>query len=275
MHILVIANETVASKQLLDAVESGAGTGDDLVTVLAPVNTPAGGYVVYEDTRRAAAGRRLERTLEALRRAGISAHGMVVETDPVDTARDALATLEPPADRIVVSTHPEEKSGWLRKHTVDRIRDVAGSTPVEHIVVDLESEGGPKNVLVVANETVVGEPLLARIRERAQRGPASFLIISPQSDPTRAHHPEAERRLRRALTILRGEGIDAHGQIAHPDPFTAAVEAVQDERIDEIIVSTFAPSKSPWLRRDLVQRLHKATNLPVEHVVLQEEAAVT
>ena len=82
--------------------------------------------------------------------------------------------------------------------------------------------------------------------------------------------------LRRALTILRADGIDAHGQVAHPDPFTAAVQAVQDERIDEIIVSTFAPSKSPWLRRDLIQRLHKATNLPVEHVVLQEEqAAVT
>jgi hypothetical protein len=271
----VIANETVASKQLLDAVQSGAGTGDDLVTVLAPVSAPAGGYVVYEDTRRAAAGRRLDRTLEAFHEAGISAHGMVVETNPVDTARDALATLEPPPDRIVVSTHPAEKSGWLRKHTVDRIRDVAGSTPVEHIVVDLESEGGPKNVLVVANETVVGAPLIDRVRERAQRGPASFLIISPQSDPTRAHHPEAERRLRRALTILRGEGIDAHGQIAHPDPFTAATEAVQDERIDEIIVSTYAPSKSPWLRRDLIQRLHKATNLPVEHVVLQEEAAVT
>ncbi|TMM27639.1 MAG: universal stress protein [Actinobacteria bacterium] len=274
-HILVIANETVASKQLLDTVQSGAGTGDDLVTVLAPVNAPAGGYVVYEDTRRAAAGRRLDRTLEALHEAGISAHGMVVETNPVDTVRDALATLEPPPDRIVVSTHPAEKSGWLRKHTVDRIRDVAGSTPVEHIVVDLESEGGPKNVLVVANETVVGAPLIARIRERAQRGPASFLIISPQSDPTLAHHPEAERRLRRALTILRGEGIDAHGQIAHPDPFTAATQAVEDERIDEIIVSTFAPSKSPWLRRDLIQRLHKATHLPVEHVVLQEEAAIT
>jgi len=272
-HILVIANETVASKQLLDAVRSGAGAGDDLVTVLAPVNAPAGGYVVYEDTRRAAAGRRLDRTLDALHEAGISAHGMVVETNPVDTVRDALATLEPAPDRIVVSTHPAEKSGWLRKNTVDRIRDVAGSIPVDHIVVDLESEGGPKNVLVVANETVVGAPLIARIRERAQRGPASFLIVSPQSDPTLAHHPEAERRLRRALTILRAEGIDAHGQIAHPDPFTAATQAVQDERIDEIIVSTFAPSKSPWLRRDLIQRLHKATNLPVEHVVLQEEAA--
>ena len=270
----MIANETAASKQLLEAVRGGATSAGDLVTVLAPVNAPASGYVVYEDTRRAAAGRRLDRTLEALHEAGISAHGMVVETNPVDTARDALATLEPPPDRIVVSTHPEEKSGWLRKHVVDRVRDVAGSTPVEHIVVDLESEGGPRNVLVVANETVVGEPLLERIRERARRGPASFLIISPQSDPTRAHHPEAERRLRRALTILRGEGIDIHGQVAHPDPFTAATQAVEDERIDEIIVSTFAPSKSPWLRRDLIQRLHKATSLPVEHVVLEEEVPV-
>jgi hypothetical protein len=274
-HILVIANETVASNQLLEAVRGEAAAGVDLVTVLAPVNAPPGGYVVYEDTRRAAAGRRLNRTLDALHEAGISAHGLVVDTSPVDAVKDALAQLEPPPDRIVVSTHPKEKSGWLRRNVVDKIREAAGDTPVEHEVVDLESEGGPKNVLVVANETVIGEPLLARIRERAQRGPASFLIIAPQSDPTQGAHPEADRRLRRALTILRADGIDAHGQVAHPDPFTAATQAVQDERIDEIIVSTFAPSKSPWLRRDLIQRLHKATNLPVEHVVLQEEAAVT
>ena len=275
-HILVVANETVAGPSLIEALKRRAKGGADLVTVLAPVSHPHESYVVYEDTRRAAAGRRLNRTLDALHEAGISAHGLVVDTSPVDTVRDALAQLEPPPDRIVVSTHPEEKSGWLRKHVVDRIREAAGDTPVEHVVVDLESEGGPKNVLVVANETVIGEPLLARIRERAQRGPASFLMIAPQSDPTQADHPEAERRLRRALTILRADGIDAHGQVAHPDPFTAAVQAVQDERIDEIIVSTFAPSKSPWLRRDLIQRLHKATNLPVEHVVLQEEqAAIT
>src|SRR4051812_42176097 len=274
-HILVVANETVASDQLLEAVRGEAAAGVDLVTVLAPVNAPSSGYVVYEDTRRAAAGRRLDRTLAALREAGIAAHGLVVDTSPEDAVRDALAQLEPKPDRVVVSTHPAQKSGWLRKHVVDKIRDAAGDTPVEHIVVDLESESGPKNVLVVANQTVVNDPLLERIRERASRGPASFLIISPQSDPTQAEHPEAERRLRRALTILRAEGIDVHGQVAHPDPYTAATQAVEDERVDEIIVSTFAPSKSPWLRRDLIQRLHKATDLPVEHVVLQEEAAVT
>jgi methylmalonyl-CoA mutase cobalamin-binding subunit len=270
-HILVIANETAASDQLLNAVRADAHAGD-LVTVLAPVNAPASGYVVYEDTRRAAAGRRLDRTLAALREAGISAHGLVVDTAPEDAVRDALAQLEPTPDRIVVSTHPAQKSGWLRKHVVDKIRDAAGNVPVEHVVVDLESEGGPKNVLVVANETVVDDPLLERIGERAARGPASFLIISPQSDPNQADHPEAERRLRRALTILRADGIDVHGQVAHPDPYTAAVQAVEDERTDEIIVSTFAPEKSGWLRRDLIERLRKQTGLPVEHVMAKAEA---
>jgi hypothetical protein len=124
---------------------------------------------------------------------------------------------------------------------------------------------------VLANETVVGKALLDRIRERSGRGAASFLIISPQSDPTRGDHPEAERRLRRAVAELRGEGIDAHGQVAHPDPFSAAMEAVNDERVDEIIVSTFAPTRSPWLKKNLLQRLHNETGLPVEHIVFQPE----
>jgi hypothetical protein len=268
----VIANETVAGKSLIELLKRRAEDGVDLITVVCPVSWPSQGYVVYEDTRRAAAGRRLDRTLTALRDAGVSAHGLVVESAPDDAVRDALAQLEPPPDEIVVSTHPLPKSGWLRKNVLDRIRRVAGALPVEHVVVDLEREAaGDANVLVVANETVVGKPLLDRIRQRAERSPASFLIICPQSDPTQGQHPEAERRLRRALAELRSDGIDAHGQIAHPDPYTAAMQAVHDERVDEIIISTFAPARSPWLRRNVIQRLHNATRLPVDHVVIQPE----
>jgi hypothetical protein len=272
-HVLVIANETVVGEALIEAVKEKAAGGDvELVTVLAPVNTPRVGYVVYEDTRRAAAGRRLDRTLAALREAGIPAHGLVVESDPADAVRDAFGMLEPRPTDVILSTHPVEKSGWMRKNVVDRVRKAADDVPVEHVVVEVEEEGGPTNVLVIANETVVGEALLARIRERAARGPASFLIISPQSDPTRSSHPEAERRLRRALSGLRAAGIEAHGQVAHPDPYTAAMQAIEDERIDEIIVSTFEPAESPWLRRNLVQRLHNDAGVPVEHVVISAEA---
>src|SRR5947208_5835532 len=272
MHVLVVANETVTGRGLIDAVEQRRAAGELQVTVVCPVNEPERGYVVYEDTRRAAAGRRLDKTLSMLRGEGISAHGFVVESDPVTAVRDALAQLEPPVDEVIVATHPQQKSGWLRRNVVDRIRSAAGDIPVEHVVVDVRTEGeGEANVLVIANETVLGEHLLQRIRERARESRASFLIISPQSDPTEGAHPDAERRLRRALAELRGAGIDAHGQVAHPDPFSAAMEAMREERVDEVIVSTFGPERSGWLRRDLVERLRRETGVPVEHVTAKEE----
>jgi len=269
-HLLVVANETVDAPTLREALQA---RGDDLhVTVVSPVNEPRRGYVVYTDTRRASARRRLERALGHLRDEGLNADGYVVDAEPAAAVRDALAQLEPPVDEILVSTHPEEKSGWLRRSVIDQIRSAAGDVPVEHLVA---GPGGPdeKNVLVIANETVLGEPLLDKIRERAAAGPASFLIMSPQSDATAAEHPEAERRLKRALAQLRGEGIDVHGQVAHPDPFSAAMEAVHDERVDEIVVSTFEPLSSGWLRKDVVARLRKETGLPVEHVTVEKAGA--
>jgi len=105
----------------------------------------------------------------------------------------------------------------------------------------------------------------------AAEGPATFLLVCPQSDLDSEEHPEAERRLRAALTTLRDEGIEAHGQIAHPDPYTAAMHAVQDERVDEIIISTLPGQKSGWLRKDVVERIKDATGLPVVHVTADRE----
>jgi hypothetical protein len=271
MHVLVVANETVTGRGLIEAIERRRG--EDLrVSVICPVTQPQRGYVVYQDTRRAAAGRRLDSTLLTLRDAGIPADGFVVESDPVTAARDAVAQLEPTVDEVIVATHPVEKSGWLRKNVVDRIRSAVDPRPVEHVVVDVQKEGGPTDVLVVANETVLSDELLRRIRERAAAGEARFVIVLPQSDPTQGEHPDAERRLRRALAELRGTGIEAHGWVAHPDPFEAAMQEIHDERIDEIIVSTFGPERSGWLRKDLIQRLKDETGLPVDHVMNAEEA---
>jgi hypothetical protein len=225
MHVLVIANETAASQSLLDSLRD-KDAAETRFTVIAPVNEPNQGYVVYEDTRRAAAGRRLEKTMKSLREAGFAAQGFVVETGPVQAVKDALAQLEPKVDEIVVSTHPEERSGWMRRNVLEDITRAGGGIPVRHVVAG--DEGGERNVLVIANQTVVSPELLDRIRRRAQQGNVSFLIVAPQSDDEA--HPEADRRLRRALGELRGEGIEAHGQVVHPDPYTAAQHAVHDER---------------------------------------------
>jgi hypothetical protein len=265
--ILVVANETLTGDELLDAVRAKAGDSETLVVVIAPVNAPREGYVVYDNTRRAAAGRRLDRTLTSFREAGIAATGHVVDNDPLAAVKDAIVIEEP--DELIVSTHPEATSGWRRRNLLEEIRKAAGPLPVEHVVSDVAARVGAQNILVIANETVLGEPLLERIREKARAGQTSFLIISPQSDPEQGSHPEAERRLRQVLTQLRAEGIEAHGQVAHPDPFTAAMNAVRDERIDAILVSTFPEQRgSSWLRRDLVGRLTSEAKVPVEHVVV-------
>jgi hypothetical protein len=68
-------------------------------------------------------------------------------------------------------------------------------------------------------------------------------------------------------------GIAATGHLGDPDPVVAAGNAVEDEEVDEIIVSTFPEATSGWLRRDVVGRIRSQTGLPVRHVVVAPEEA--
>ena len=112
MHLLVVANETVTGRKLIDAVEEPRAASDLLVTVHRAVSQPTRGYVVYEDTRRAAAGRRLDRTLSTLARGG-HRRPRARRRDAIRSTavRDALAQLEPPVDEIIVATHPQQEVG--------------------------------------------------------------------------------------------------------------------------------------------------------------------
>ena len=65
-----------------------------------------------------------------------------------------------------------------------------------------------------------------------------------------------------------------HGQISHPDPYAAVMQTIEDERVDEMIVSTFPGERSGWLRRNLLERLRNDTKLPVEHVEVDVPAEV-
>jgi hypothetical protein len=263
-HILVVANETVAGRSLLEALEKRAAEGPIRVTVISPQNAPRAGYVVYQEERRSAAERRLRRTLDLLHEAGIAARGAVVDPDPLAALRDALHEYEP--DEVIISTHPETKSRWLRGNLVDQARRCT-DVPVEHVVVDLDSPRELAHVLVIANQTIVGGPLLEAINERAAASPAEFTLVAP------ADQVGVERRLQQALAKLRAAGVEATGHIGDPDPYNAALNAIHDERVDEIIVSTFPEATSGWLRRDLVARLSDSCKLPVKHVVVERAEA--
>jgi hypothetical protein len=264
-HVLVLANETVAGSTLIDALKSRGSAGQIRVTVISPQNDSRAGFVVYETSRRSVAERRLRRTLDLLHEAGIAARGAVVDPDPLRALRDGIEEYGP--DEVIISTHPELKSGWLRGNLIDRARKVAGPIPVEHVVVDLDAERETAHVLVVANQTIVGEPLIDAIRERADRSPAEFTLVAPDDEAG------VSERLEIALRRLHAAGIEATGHIGDGDPYSAVTNAVHDERIDEIIISTFPSASSGWMRRDLVERVRSSTGLEVTHVVVEPSEA--
>jgi len=135
------------------------------------------------------------------------------------------------------------------------------------------------NVLVVANDTHGGRPLIDAIRQRAAAGDAGFVVIAPQNKPgsglviyDEAVRDAAQHRVETTLAALREIGIEARGDVMDPDPFSATLDAVREYAIDEIIISTHPTTRSGWLRRDLIERVHDATGLPVTHVVVDLDA---
>lgn len=135
------------------------------------------------------------------------------------------------------------------------------------------------NVLVVANDTHGGRKLIEAIQARAAKGDASFVVIAPQNKPQSGYviYDEAVRdaarnRVEATLSALREVGIEARGDVMDPDAFSAILDAVREYGIDEIIISTHPATRSGWLRRDLIERVQEATELPIEHVVVDLDA---
>ena len=265
-RVLVVANETVAGRPLIDAVRKRADGDEVQVHVISPQNQPKHGYVIYDEHVRDAAQNRLEMTLALLREAGIKADGEVMDPDPYSAVMDALG--EQDYDEIVISTHPETRSGWLRQGLVDRVARAA-RRPVEHVVVDLDAERNDvKRTLVVANQTVDSRPLLDALRQKASDEPRRFIVIAPQSESDGDTDPQD--RLARTLDEMERAGLHAIGQVEHHDPYTAIQNALQFYAPDDIVISTFPETRSGWLRSDLIGRVEASTGKPVEHVVSEE-----
>jgi hypothetical protein len=156
-NILVLANVTATSEELVQAMKARAAQNEASFTLVVPA-TPFGGG-------RAAARQQLAGACERLREAGLNLEGTVGDGDPVVAVCEAWDPKR--YDEIIVATLPMRFSKWLHEGLPERVERITGA-PVTHVIAQ------PKHEPEVAP---------APAHERSALGPLSVLGWGgPQDD---------------------------------------------------------------------------------------------
>jgi GABA permease len=119
-RILVVANVTAASDELVEAIKQHPAAS---FTLIVPA-TPFGGG-------RAAAHQALSSACERLRNEGLEVQGNVGDADPLVAVTEAWDPKR--YDEIIVSTLPMRFSKWLHAGLPERIAKLTGA-PVTHVI---------------------------------------------------------------------------------------------------------------------------------------------
>jgi len=157
-HILVLANVTAASDELLAALRDVAARQPADFKLIVPA-TPFGGG-------REAAQTAMSAACERLSAEGFEIHGTVGNGDPIVAVSEAWDPKE--FDEIVVSTLPMRFSKWLHAGLPERIEKLTGA-PVTHVVAQ------PTRPVVEV------EP--APVHEKSTMGPLSVLGWGAEKPP--------------------------------------------------------------------------------------------
>jgi GABA permease len=137
-RVVVLANQTMAEGELHDALADIPGSDEARYLVVVPANPVDTGQADLEgaafvwDATAVAAQERLDRTLEELRSRGLTVRGELGDYRPLVALERAMQDFGP--DHVVIATHPEDRSTWLRHGVVDEARR-RYDVPVQHVVV--------------------------------------------------------------------------------------------------------------------------------------------
>jgi GABA permease len=138
-RILVVANQTVGGKALLEEVKDHARDRASEILVVTPALTRSQlqHWVSDVDDAIVDAERRREESVRAIEAAGLRARSEVGDSDPNVAIEDALLRFS--ADEVIISTHPPDRSRWLERGVVEKARTEV-DLPITHVIVDLEAE---------------------------------------------------------------------------------------------------------------------------------------
>ena len=107
--VLVVANETIGGRPLIEAIRKHAAEGDARFVLCVPQTRPRPGYVIYDDAVFDAAQARVDLALGSCARRGSTPSAR--SATPILRRDDGRPPRVRP-DEIIISTYPETRSGW-------------------------------------------------------------------------------------------------------------------------------------------------------------------
>jgi hypothetical protein len=121
-RILVIATDELAGPELVEEFQQRLRDLEAEVMVIAPaVEKTVFHHALGDvDTAVMEAGRRLETSLDELRRAGVPALGEIGDSDPIVAAEDALRVFF--ADEVLIVAHADDQARWFEDGLFERAK---------------------------------------------------------------------------------------------------------------------------------------------------------
>jgi hypothetical protein len=149
--LLVIANRTVESTEIRDAIVDRATAGPVHVTLVAPASTGAGSVRAC----RLETAQRLERAVQRLAEAGVPVEGVVGDSDPIVAVQDAW---DPRSfDEVIVATLPTGVSRWMAADLPHRVERLTAAR-VTHVVATAQPAASPVRGARRAPEATAASP---------------------------------------------------------------------------------------------------------------------
>jgi hypothetical protein len=128
--VLVVANRTAESDELLEALRKRAAEGPVHFTLLVPATPHGVAWAADMHSGAPEAEQHMKSAVQRLRDAGLEVDCKVGDPDPVAAVEDAVNFAD--FDEVIVSTLPTHLSKWLKLDLPRRVERVTG-LPVTHV----------------------------------------------------------------------------------------------------------------------------------------------
>jgi hypothetical protein len=135
--VLVVANRTAGSEELLSALRERAEKGPAAFHLVVPASPRGASWMFDMNSGQDAAEHDLEGALQRIRDLGLDVDGEVGDPDPVAAVSDSSHAGG--YDEVIVSTLPKHVSKWLKLDVAHKIAHTTG-LPVKHVEAHSRAE---------------------------------------------------------------------------------------------------------------------------------------